>query len=162
MHPKMLSHKNSASTNYYTSHLTRYTLFTPHHSSNTEHLQPSLHTLNPNTSTIHTSKRPTSSPYHNLTPADALGQGHVIAVVALQSLVVVAGHRGAAVLVQLGGTHLAAPAAVGHCTHPGGAREGHGWTLTYRRAAGTHLEVWGGERNRIEERFRFLGIKKEA
>lgn len=72
-------------------------------------------------------------------PADALGQGHVIAVVALQSLVVVAGHRGAAVLVQLGGTHLAAPAAVGHRTHPGGAREGHGWTLTYRRAAGTHL-----------------------
>lgn len=71
-------------------------------------------------------------------PADAVGSAHVVAVVAVQAFVVVAGSSLVAVLVELGGAHLAAAAAVGHRTHPRGARWGPCWTLTHHGASGSH------------------------
>lgn len=48
-----------------------------------------------------------------LGPADAMGTAHIIAVVALQAFMVVTGPSFVAILVELGGTHLAAATAVG-------------------------------------------------
>lgn len=42
-----------------------------------------------------------------------MGAAHVVAVVALQAFMVVAGTSFVAILVELGGAHLAATAAVG-------------------------------------------------
>lgn len=78
-----------------------------------------------------------------LGPADAVGSAHVVAVVALQAFVVVAGPSLVAVLVELGGAHLAAAAAVGDRTYPWGAGWGPDWTLTHHRAPGGH-QAHGG------------------
>lgn len=48
-----------------------------------------------------------------LGPADAVGAAHIIAVVAFESFMVVTGPPLVAVLVELGGAHLAAAAAIG-------------------------------------------------
>lgn len=49
-----------------------------------------------------------------LCPADAVGTADIVAIVALQAFVVVAGPSFMAILVELGSAHLATPTAVGH------------------------------------------------
>lgn len=57
----------------------------------------------------------------SLTPADSVGAADVIAIIALESLVVVTRLALVAILVQLGSTHLTAPATVAYRTHSWGA-----------------------------------------
>lgn len=73
-----------------------------------------------------------------LCPADAMGTAYVVAVVALQAFVMVAGPSFMAVLVKLGGAHLAAATAVGHRADPRGTGRGPCRTLTHHRTASTH------------------------
>lgn len=73
------------------------------------------------------------------TPADAVGAAHVVAVVALQPFMVVAGTPFMAVLVQLGGTHLAAAAAIRDGAHAWGAGRGHRRALAHCGTVGGHL-----------------------
>lgn len=69
-----------------------------------------------------------------------MGPAHIVAVVALQAFVVVAGPSLVAVLVELGGTHLAAAAAVGDRADPRGAGRGSGGALAHHGAACSHLQ----------------------
>lgn len=71
---------------------------------------------------------------------------------------VVAGRRGAAVLVELRRAHLAAPTAVWHRAHTWRADQGLGGTVTLRWAASHHLE----EGEDIIRRDRSEGIYRGA
>lgn len=74
------------------------------------------------------------------TPADAVGTAHIIAVVALEPFVVVTGPSFVAILVELGGAHLAAAAAVRDRADPWGAGRRPRRTLTNHWAASSHLQ----------------------
>lgn len=80
------------------------------------------------------------TPTWPLTSTDAPGQGHVVAIVTLQSFVVVAGPSVAAVLVELCGAHLAAATSVWNGANTRGAHKGLRRALTHYWAAGCHLE----------------------
>lgn len=73
-----------------------------------------------------------------LCPADAVRAAHVVAIVALQPFVVVAGTALVAVLVELGGAHLAAAASVGDGADPRGARRGARRALAHNRTVSHH------------------------
>lgn len=75
-----------------------------------------------------------------LTSTNAPGHGHIIAIVTLQSFVVVAGPRAAAVLVKLCGAHLAAATPVWNSANTRGAHEGLRRALTHYWAASCHLQ----------------------
>lgn len=76
----------------------------------------------------------------SLTSTDAPGHGHVVAIVTVQSLVVVAGPHVAAVLVKLCSAHLAAAAPVRNSANTWGALEGLRRALAHLWAASSHLE----------------------
>lgn len=69
-----------------------------------------------------------------------MGTPDIIAVVALQAFVVVAGSSFVAVLVELGGAHLAAAAAVRDRADPWGTGWRPRWTLTHHGTASRHLQ----------------------
>jgi len=92
-----------------------------------------------------------------LTSTDAPGHGHVVAVITLQPFVVVAWPHRAAVLVQLGRTHLAAPTSIRHGADSWGADRGLVGAVAHGRAASSHLEEDEGERGERGE----IGGKKE-
>lgn len=77
------------------------------------------------------------------TPADAMGTAHIVAIVALQAFVMVAGPSFVAVLVELSGTHLAAAAAVRHRADPRGTRRRPRRTLAHHWTASSHLREGG-------------------
>lgn len=84
-------------------------------------------------------------PLSSLTSTDAPGHGHIVAIITLQPFVVVAGPRGAAVLVKLCSTHLAAPTSIWHSANSWRANQGLVRALTHCWAASSHLEGWGKE-----------------
>lgn len=88
-----------------------------------------------------------------LTSTDAPGHGYIVAVITLQPLVVVTRPHGAAVLVELCSTHLAAPASIWHSAHTRRANQGVCRALTHCWAASSHLGE-GGQRARSHNQTR--------
>lgn len=76
----------------------------------------------------------------SLTSTDAPGHGHIIAIITLQPFVVVARPCGAAILVKLRSTHLAAPTSIWHGTNSRRANQRLCRALTYCWAASCHLD----------------------
>lgn len=83
---------------------------------------------------------PAASVVYVRTPADAVGATHIVAVVAIQSFMVVARLSLVAVLVELRCAHLAAAATVGDQTDPRGAQRGHRGALAHYRTVSSHLQ----------------------
>lgn len=83
----------------------------------------------------------------SLTSTYTCSKPHVVSIVTFQPFMVVAGLMGAAVLVELSGTHFTAAAAVRHQAYTSGANRATWWAFTHRRATGINL---GDKQRRVE------------